>query len=77
MKYLRNVFPEEAESLLDYYLNGKYRQIRNYGNKTIIQNCPQIFSSNMWNVYVTKLNDEYRTYNLTENWNLHFSQLVE
>lgn len=39
MVYLKNIVPEEAEPLLNYfdetYVNGKYRQVKNENNKIV------------------------------------------
>ncbi|KAF0715939.1 Uncharacterized protein FWK35_00032544 [Aphis craccivora] len=80
MAYLKNIVPEEAESLLNYfdetYVNGNYSQVKNENNKIVLRNCPPIFPPNLWNVNESTLNDEKRTNNSTEGWNLRFSKLV-
>jgi len=76
MAYLKNIVPQEAESLLNYfdttYVNGKYRQVRNENKKIILRNCPPIFQPNIWNVHQSTLNGEERTNNSTEGWNHRF-----
>ncbi|KAF0697291.1 Uncharacterized protein FWK35_00035520, partial [Aphis craccivora] len=78
--YLKKIVPEEAESLLNYfdetYVNGKYGQVKNENNKIVLKNCPPTFPPNLWNVNESTLNDEERTNNSTEGWNLRFSKLV-
>ncbi|KAF0762863.1 Uncharacterized protein FWK35_00005797, partial [Aphis craccivora] len=80
MEYLKNIVPEEAETLLNHfdttYVNGKYRQVRNENNRIILRNCPPIFPPNLWNVHESTINDEERTNNSTEGWNNRFSKLV-
>jgi len=80
MAYLKNIVPEEAETLLNYfditYINGKYRQVKNENNKIVLRNCPPIFAPNLWNVHDSILNDEERTNNSIEGWNNRFSKLV-
>ena len=48
--YLKNIVPEEAETLWNYfdttYVNGKYRQIRNEKHRIVLKNCLPIFSPN-------------------------------
>ena len=81
MTYLKNITPEEAETLLNYfdttYVNGMYREDRNKNNRIVLRNCLPIFPSNLWNVHNSTLNDKKRINNLTEGWNHRFSKLVE
>jgi len=59
MAYLKNIVPEEVETLLNYfdatYVNGKYRQVKNENNKIVLRNCPPIFLPNLWNVHESTL----------------------
>jgi len=51
MAYLKNIVPEDAETLLIYfdttYVNGKYRHVRNENNRIVLRNCPPIFPPNL------------------------------
>jgi len=79
MHLLRNIAPDEAEDLVNYfdttYVSGRYRQRLDNGHINI-RRAPALFPPELWNQHESTLNGDPRTNNICESWNHRFQHLV-
>lgn len=79
MRVLRNLVPDGAEDLLDYfdatYVSGRFRP-RQDGNALLLRRAPPMFPAVLWNQHNATVNGDPRTNNICESFNQRFKQLV-
>ncbi|KAK2185721.1 hypothetical protein NP493_225g01012 [Ridgeia piscesae] len=80
MTHLRTIAPALAAPLVDYfdktYVHGHYRQGRpQLGGIRMVRIAP-MYPVQTWNVHDATLNDDPRTYNVSEAWNNKYRHLI-
>ena len=81
MLHLRNVVPDEAVPLLDYfdttYVTGRFRRRAAQPNGVIrVGRLPPAFPPASWNVHEATVTGDPRTNNVCEGWNNKYRHLI-
>ena len=81
MLHLRNVVPDEAVPLLDYfdttYVTGRFRRGAAQPNGVIrVRRLPPAFPPASWNVHEATVTGDPRTNNVAEGWNNKYRHLI-
>ena len=80
MDILREVCPQEAEPLLDYfdktYVNGTRRVVNIRNGNQIIRRTPPLFPIEMWNVHQATMIKDPRTNNIAEGGTNRYKELI-
>lgn len=88
MLFIRENTPPELEALVDYfdstYVSGSFRRVQPVNPnahhddppRVRFRRLPPMFPPSLWNVHDITMNDQARTNNLSEAWNIGFQQLV-
>ena len=80
LSHLRDICPQEAERLLDYfdstYVSGTFRRVTTNDLRVALRRQPPRYPKEVWNVHNATIQNCPRTNNICEGWNSKFYHLV-